>query len=373
MSDAHSSPRLLVSTRKGLFTLGRHQGEWKVIHRAFVGDNVSLTHVDAATGTRYAALDHGHFGAKLHRSEDGVAWTEVKAPIYPPKPESTDDSANGGAPVPWDLKRIWSFASGADGELWCGTIPGGLFRSRDRGDSWELCESLWMHPSRKRWMGGGADHPGIHSVLVDPRDPRRVLVGVSCGGVWETLDDGASWTVRADGMRADFMPPEKAHDPEIQDPHLVVACPTAFDRLWTQHHCGIWQSRDGARSWQEVESAGPSTFGFAVAVHPHDPDTAWFVPAVSDQHRIPVDGKLVVTRTRDGGASFDVLTKGLPAEDAYDLVYRHALDVDARGEMLAFGSTTGALFVSEDGGDSWRCPTAHLPPIYALQFDSAGA
>jgi hypothetical protein len=113
----------------------------------------------------------------------------------------------------------------------------------------------------------------------------------------------------------------------------------------------------------------PSGFGFAVAVHPHDADTAWFVPGIKDEHRIPVDGKLVVTRTRDGGRSFEVLDRGLPQEHAYDLVLRHALDVDASGEVLAFGSTTGSLWISENGGDDWQAVSHHLPPIYAVRFE----
>lgn len=191
---------------------------------------------------------------------------------------------------------------------------------------------------------------------------------MSCGGVWETTDGGESWQVRADGMRADYMPPEQAGTPEIQDPHRVVACAADFDVLYTQHHCGIWRSGDGARSWQEIAEAGPSTFGFAVAVHPRDPDTAWFVPAVKDEHRIPVDGKVVVTRTRDGGKSFDVLREGLPQEHAYDLTFRHGLDVDDSGDRLVFASTTGSLWISEDQGDSWTAVCEHLPPVYAVRF-----
>jgi hypothetical protein len=205
-------------------------------------------------------------------------------------------------------------------------------------------------------------------VLVDPRNSARILVGVSCGGVWETTDDGASWTVRASGMKARFMPPEQIDDPVIQDPHRVVACPAKFDSLWAQHHCGIWRSRDGARTWVEIEEAGPSTFGFAVAVHPRKPDTAYFVPGISDQRRMPVDGRLVVTRTRDGGRSFDVLRKGLPQDHCYDLVFRHALDIDQSGDRLALGSTTGNLWITEDGGDSFTHVSGHLPPIFAVQF-----
>ena len=53
-------------------------------------------------------------------------------------------------------------------------------------------------------------------------------------------------------------------------------------------------------------------FGFPVVVDPADPNTAWFVPAIKDEKRIPVGGKLVVARTRDGGKTFDVLGDGLP-------------------------------------------------------------
>ncbi|MGH6912946.1 MAG: exo-alpha-sialidase, partial [Geminicoccales bacterium] len=108
-----------------------------------------------------------------------------------------------------------------------------------------------------------------------------------------------------------------------------------------------------------------------VVAHPRDPDTAWFVPAIKDERRIPVDGKLVVARTRDGGESFDVLSKGLPQRHAYDLVWRHALAVDASGDRLAFGSTSGGLWVSENGGDSWTMPEARLPPVAVVRFAEA--
>jgi hypothetical protein len=145
-------------------------------------------------------------------------------------------------------------------------------------------------------------------------------------------------------------------------------CRARPDTLYAQHHNGIFKSTDGARKWTEVTQAGPSTFGFAVAVHPEQPDTAWFIPAVKDETRIPVGGKLVVTRTRDGCKSFEVLSKGLPQQDAYDLVFRHALDIDGSGNRLAFGSTTGGLWVSDDQGDSWQAVSEHLPPIDCVRF-----
>jgi photosystem II stability/assembly factor-like uncharacterized protein len=361
---------LLVSTRKGLFVVEGAGAAARVARAAFVGDKVALAMVDRRDHTWYAVLDHGHFGVKLHRSDDhGVTWTEIAAPAYPPKPEGLDDRDGWGKPLEWTTKGVWSLEPALDaaGALWCGTAPGGLFRSDDRGASWQLVDALWNHPGRTKWLGGGTDHAAIHSICVDPRDPRTVAVAVSCGGVWRTRDGGASWQPHAKGMRADYMPPEKNEEEEVQDPHMMVQCPTGPQVFWTQHHCGIFRSTDDLASWHEIK-APPSSFGFAVAVHPRDPETAWFVPALSDQKRSAVDGQVVVTRTRDGGKSFDVLREGLPQRHAYDLVYRHALAIAPDGRQLGFGSTTGNLWVTADQGDTWHGVSTTLPPIYAARY-----
>jgi hypothetical protein len=365
------SDTLLVSTRKGLFTVKRQAKQWRVKDVDFLADNVTLTLHDRRDGTDYAALNHGHFGIKLHRREKGGKWEECTSPAYPEKPEGLVDLDGWGKPVNWSTQLIWALETGgADepGTLWCGTMPGGLFRSHDGAKSWELIEPLWHMPERNKWLGGGADLPGIHSICVDPRSSKTVRVGISCGGVWATHDGGATWACKAHGMKFDQGPLEDAANPNTQDPHMMVQCQSSPDRLWVQHHCGIFISRDASESWQQIENVKPSSFGFAVAVHPNEPDTAWFVPGIKDEKRIPVDGKLVVTRTRDGGQSFDILRNGLPQEHAYDLVFRHALSIDDSGNRLAFGSTTGGLWVSEDQGDHWQSVSHSLPPVYAVRF-----
>jgi hypothetical protein len=361
--------RVYVATRKGLFTLDRGAGgAWAIAGTAFLGDPVTLVLDDPRDGTLYAALNLGHFGVKMHRSADGGAsWDECAAPSFPAA-KSDGLDATPAAP---SVHQVWELAAGGKdqaGRLWAGTIPGALFRSDDRAGSWELVQSLWERPERKNWFGGGYDDPGIHSVCVDPRNADHLAVGVSCGGVWVSEDGGASWECKTEGMFAAYMPPDRREDPSIQDPHRMVQCPASPDVLWVQHHNGVFRSTDRAGMWSEVGTVKPSVFGFAVAVHPQDPDTAWFVPAVKDEQRIPVDGKVVVARTRDGGKSFEVLRRGLPQEHAYDLVFRHALDVDASGERLALGSTTGSVWISEDGGDSWGAVSSHLPPVYQVTF-----
>jgi hypothetical protein len=167
-------------------------------------------------------------------------------------------------------------------------------------------------------------------------------------------------------MRAAYMPPERGDDQNIQDPHRVVQCPASPDVLWCQHHNGMWRSNNGGHQWQEIAGAPLSHFGFAVAAHPSDPDTAWFAPAEADQRRIPVGAALAVTRTRDGGKTFDVLRDGLPQQHCYDLVYRHGLAVDADARTLLMGSTTAGF-----GCRTAAATTAHGPmtmPVYAVCF-----
>lgn len=371
------SDRLFVGTRKGLFTLERKGGSWEIDRVDFLGEPVSMFLQDHRDGWLYAFLNLGHFGPKLHRSSDGGAnWEECGVPKYPEgavygvHPMMVTE---GGSPTqPASLKEIWCLEPGGDDQpdlLWAGTIPGGLFQSRDRGTTWELVESLWNVEERLRWFGGGKDDPGIHSICVDPRDTSHVRVGVSCGGVWVTRDGGTTWACKGDGLRADYTPPDQAQDPVTQDPHLMVQCPSRPECLWIQHHNGIFRSTDDCESWQEITDVDPSVFGFAVSVHPDDPDTAWFVPAVKDEIRVPVDGKFLVTRTRDGGKTFEKLSNGFPQEHCYDLVYRHAMDLSDGGKQLVIGSTTGGLWTSDDSGDSWGAISNTLPMIYCLQFE----
>jgi hypothetical protein len=294
----------------------------------------------------------------MHASDDaGASWREVAAPAFPPQPE--------GAPGPaWKVSQVWAMER-CGATLYAGTLPGGLFGSTDQAGSWQLDETLWNRPERPAWNGGGYDVPGIHSI--SPLPGGTMLVGVSCGGAWITRDAGTSWAQTAHGMRAEYMPPDQAFDPEIQDPHAIARCAAQPDVLWCQHHNGIFRSTNGGAQWSELH-APLSSFGFAVAAHPVDPQTAWFVPAVKDQCRVPVDRALAVNRTRDGGASFDTLRLGLPQHDCYDLVYRHSLAVADDGIKLLMGSTTGGVWASDDGGDHWVALPARLPPIYAVRF-----
>jgi len=360
-------PTLLVASRKGLFVVRGDGTQWAIAAHHFAGDPVTQVLVDPRNGDWYAALRLGHFGVKLRKSSDqGAHWAEITSPAFPPKPTEgpfADD------PTPWNVEMVWSLAAGSaaqPGTLWAGCMPAGLFKSEDGGLSWALNTALWLEARRLDWMGGGNDYPGMHSLLVDPRNAQHITLAISCGGVWQTLDGGQSWSLTADGMKADYMPADSAQDPNTQDPHRMVQCAAQPDVLWVQHHCGMYRSLDAGHSWQGIAAPAPSGFGFAVACDPVNPLRAWFVPAQADTHRYAVDGKMVVNRTDDGGASFKTFSDGLPHQHAYHLVYRHSLELAPDRQTLAMSSTTGGLWISPDAGEHWHCVSKDLPPVAAL-------
>lgn len=358
-----AADRLLLGTRKGLMIFARTGKGWEPQGHHFTGVAIAYAFHDARTGLLWACQDHGHWGQKLSCSPDwGATWQDTAVPAYP-------EGAEISPGKPATLRYLWVLAPGHEDEpdtLWAGTEPGGLFVSRDRGTSWAIVEALWNHPSRdKGWFGGGRDNAGIHSIVIDPRNADHMFIAVSCAGVFETRDGGASWAPRNTGLNADFLPDPAA---EVgQDPHFMVAAPTDPDTLWQQNHCGIYISRNGAETWQFVsQPGGPAHFGFAVAVDPHCPERAFVVPALSDENRIAIDGALCVCRTDDGGATWRDQRNGLPQEGCYDISYRHALDI--ADTALAFGSTTGNAFFSADLGESWTRLGNALPPIYSVRF-----
>jgi photosystem II stability/assembly factor-like uncharacterized protein len=385
--------RILLGTRKGTFVVEKTAGRWTPRLAGHAGVGVNFVARDPLTGTLWAALGHGHWGAKLSRSSDGgKTWSDANQIKYPegarylappdPTPDWDPNAPPGKCTIrPATLLKLWALAFGPQGRMYVGTIPGGLFVSEDGGESFALNLPLWNHESRggdlfrgdgtgtTHWSGTPASEgefaPGIHSISIDPRDPARILVAVSTAGVLETTDGGETWRGRNKGMIMDYLP-----NPEAEwghDPHYIEQCAAQPDHVWQQNHCGVFHSSDGAQSWHLVSKPERGIrFGFPVTVDADDGNTAWIVPGHSDMQRMTIDGALFVARTQDGGKSWEHLREGLPQSQAYDVVLRHALS-SASGR-LAFGSTTGNVYVSENRGDSWVVAANNLPPIYSVRF-----
>ncbi|MCA9924189.1 MAG: hypothetical protein KC421_17555 [Anaerolineales bacterium] len=359
--------RIILGTRKGLIVLHKSGTGWETRHTAFPGVPISYAMVDHRHDTLWACADHGHWGQKLYRSHDGGATlTEVPAPKYPDD-ATIYDVFSGGEEKPATVTYLWTIVPGGDDQpqrLYIGTEPGGLFVSNDGGETFELMMGLWNHPSRQNnWFGGGRDQAGCCSIVVDPRDSSHLFVSISVGGVYESVDGGMSWNGRNRGLVADFLP-----DPHAEyghDGHCLVAAPANPDILWQQNHCGVFRSADGGQNWDNL-SKGKVKFGFPVVVDEQDSNTAWVVPAVSDEVRTTFDGALFVARTEDGGQSWHELRTGLPQDNCFDVTFRHALDL--AGDTLIFGTTTGNLFISTNRGDTWDTVGSYFPPIYSVRF-----
>jgi photosystem II stability/assembly factor-like uncharacterized protein len=387
------SQRIFVGTRKGTFIVEKRAARWTPTLAGHAGAGSNFVARDPHSGTIWALLGHGHWGAKLSRSlDDGKTWQDAPQITYPegaryidegfPSEDGTSaDKPQGPTFKNATLLKLWCIAFGQPGRIYVGTIPGGLFVSDDGGETFELNRSLWNHESRggdlfagegtgkNHWFGtpaseGGEFAPGIHSIVVDPRNPDRVLVAVSTAGVLETTDGGKSWRGRNQGMLNDYLPNPAAE--WGHDPHCVELCPGQPDHVWQQNHSGVFYSGDGAATWKRVSDPEKGVhFGFPVAVDARDGRVAWLIPGRADNQRMAIDGGLFVARTQDGGQTWEQLREGLPQEHAYDVVYRHALG--SSGDTLAFGSTTGNLYVTENRGESWHVVGNNLPPIYSVR------
>jgi len=356
---------ILLGTSKGLVIFRRKAGGWEIDSTHFFGLPASVVFADERNGRWWVGLAHRHWGQKLHYSDDqGATWTQVPTPEYPKTAE-----LKPGQPA--RLKKIWYMtAAGADQpeELYLGTEPGGLFHSNDGGQSFQLVESLWQHPSRQnpmQWFGAGRNQPFLHSIVVDPRDAAHLYVGVSCAGVFESTDAGKSWEPRNEGLIAAYLPNPEA---EIgHDPHRILACESNPDVLWQQNHCGIFRSTDGGKIWENVtDKNGLADYGFALAIDHENPERAWVIPATSDDVRIAPDLALCVCRTDDGGETWTPLRDGLPQEKCFDIVFRHSLAIDKN--TLVFGTTTGNVYLSENYGNSWHCLSNNLARVECIVF-----
>jgi photosystem II stability/assembly factor-like uncharacterized protein len=349
---------LLVGTRKGCFVLESDgdRRDWALRGPFCEGWPVYHAVHDPSTGAIYAAAASEWHGSAVWRSPDlGESWTL---------------SSEGLAYDEQDGRKLSKVSTLAvdDGRVLVGVEAPGIFESRDDGATWSLLSTLAGQPGSEGWddpANQPPGHLGISALMFDGDESSRFWAIVQGVGLFETRDDGSSWTPRNKGLRADWPRP---HEEVGFCVHKLVRSPVDGDRMFQQNHVGMHRSDDAGHTWVEITEGLPTEFGFAAATHPHDRDTFYVVPLDPGHGRTMPEGQAAVWRTRDAGESWQRLGSGLPQQDAYVGVLREAMAMDSfDAPGLYFGTSTGQLFASRDEGESWTEIASYLPAISSVE------
>lgn len=365
--------RVLVGTRKGAFILtsdaarqrwqvsGPHFGGWEIYH---------VKGSPADPNRIYASQSSGWFGQTMQRSDDGGnTWTAVDNKFEYDGDPGTHQWYDG-TPHPWEFKRVWHLEPAPDDPdvVYAGVEDAALFKSTDGGKSWRELSGL-RSVKGKLWQPG-AGGMCLHTIVLDPVDPRRMFIAISAAGAFRTDDGGTNWVPINRGLKSLYQLP----DPDADVGHCVHRIAMHRTRpnvLFMQKHWDVMRSDDAGGSWYEVSGNLPTDFGFVIDVHAHEPDTIYVVPIKSDSEHFPPDGKLRVYRSRSGGNEWEALTDGLPQQDCYVNVLRDAMSVDTLDPCgIYFGTTGGQVYASADGGDRWQAIVRDLPAVLSVEVQA---
>lgn len=365
--------RVLVGTRKGAFILtadGKRKS-WDVSGPHFAGWEIYHVKGSRSDPNRiYASQSSSWFGQQIQRSDDGgKTWEPVDNKFAYDGVPGTHQWYDG-TPHPWEFKRVWHLEPSATDPdtVFAGVEDAALFRSSDGGKSWAELSGLRGHGSGAHWMPG-AGGMCLHTILLDPVDPRRMFIAISAAGAFRTDDGGATWQPINKGLRSEHIP-----DPHAEVGHCVhrlAMHPSRPNVLFMQKHWDVMRSDDAGNSWHEVSGNLPTDFGFAIDVHAHEPETIYVVPIKSDAEHFPIEGKLQVWRSRSGGEDWEPLTNGLPQSNCYVNVLRDAMAVDTLDACgVYFGTTGGQVYASADAGDTWNAIVHDLPPVLSVEVQT---
>jgi hypothetical protein len=388
-----SGVRVLVGTRKGAFILtsdGKRK-DWKVAGPLFAGwEMYHLKGSPADPNRIYASQSSGWFGQVIQRSNDGGKTWEVpgadKPPTTFPPPKGSNDfrydtSPATGKPLtthmwydgtqhPWEFKRVWHLEpSLTDPDtVYAGIEDAALFLSTNGGQSWQELPGLRGHDTGPKWQPG-AGGMCLHTIIVDPSNPKRIVIAISAAGAFRSDDGGKSWKPINKGLVSQQIPDPRAEVGHCV--HHIAMHPSRPNVLFMQKHWDVMRSENAGDHWTEVSGNLPTDFGFVIDVHAHEPETIYVIPIKSDGEHYVHEGKLRVYRSRGGGNEWEALTNGLPQANCYVNVLRDAMAVDSLDKCgVYFGTTGGQVYCSPDAGDSWSPIVRDLPAVLSVEVQT---
>jgi hypothetical protein len=368
-----SGVRVLVGTRKGAFILtadGKRK-TWDVSGPQFAGWEIYHMKGSPADPNRiYASQSSGWFGQVMPRSDNGGKTWQTVANKFAYDGVAGTHTWYDGTPHPWEFKRVWHLepSLGDPDTVYAGVEDAAMFRSTDGGQNWEELSGLRKHGTGPKWQPG-AGGLCLHTILIDPTNPRRIFIAISAAGAFRTEDAGATWKPINQGLRSQYIP-----DPTAEVGHCVHRLAMHQSRpntLFMQKHWDVMRTDNAGDQWTEISGNLPTDFGFAIDVNTNEPETVYVVPIKSDSEHYVHDGKLRVFRSRTGGNEWEALTKGLPQKDCYVNVLRDAMSVDSLDPCgVYFGTSGGQVYASPDGGDSWNAIVRDLPAVLSVEVQT---
>ena len=388
-----ASVRVLVGTRKGAFVLtsdGKRQ-KWDVAGPHFAGWEIYHVKGSPVDPNRiYASQSSSWFGQIIQRSNDGgKTWEQpglkpgepATTPEGMPKVESnkfaydtkdtplTTHQWYDGTQHPWEFKRVWHVEPSLSDpdHVYAGVEDAAIFESTDGGKNWNELPGLRQQQGEKWAPGAGG--MGLHTILLDPTNPKRIYIAISSAGTFRSDDGGQSWKIITRGLHSLYIPNPTAEIGHCV--HRIALHPSRPNTLFMQKHWDVMRTDDAGENWREISGNLPSDFGFPIDVHAHEPETVYVVPIKSDSEHYPPEGKLRVYRSRTGGNEWEALTNGLPQSDCYVNVLRDAMAVDTLDSCgVYFGTTGGQVYCSPDGGDHWSPIVRDLPAVLSVEVQT---
>jgi photosystem II stability/assembly factor-like uncharacterized protein len=368
-----SGVRVLVGTRKGAFILSADgkRDRWDISGPFFAGwEMYHLKGSPADPNRIYASQTSGWFGQQVQRSDDGgKTWAPVGNKfVYEGTPGT--HQWYDGTPHPWEFKRVWHFEPSLHDPdtVFAGVEDAALFRTTDGGQNWQELPGLRTHETGPGW------HPGaggmcLHTIVMDPANPKRMFIAISAAGAFRTDDGARTWKPINRGLKSEYIPNPTAEVGHCV--HRIAMHPSRPNSLFMQKHWDVLRSDDAGEQWHEVSGNLPTDFGFVIDVHAHEPETIYVIPITSDREHFVMEGKLRVYRSRSGGNEWEPLTRGLPQRDCYVNVLRDAMAVDSLDRCgIYFGTTGGQVYASADAGESWAAIVRDLPAVLSVEVQT---